>query len=81
MKYKYYDYLYFIRLYDSLEMVKISQHSSDQIQFIEYHKKEQNESLNQFKEKNSSRPIQNSSLNTEQLGQYGSFWPSFSVLA
>ena len=31
-------------------MVKISQHAFDQIQFIKYHKKEQNESLNQFKE-------------------------------
>ena len=57
-------------------MVKISQHAFDQIQFIKYHKKEQNESLNQFKEK------QLNSANTEQLGQYRKpYWPSFCVFA
>ena len=73
-------------------MVKIIQHAFDQVQFIKYHKKEQNESLNQFKEKKTN------SANTEQLGQYrkklgqdGSYsywpgffflyWPSFCILA
>ena len=45
-------------------MVKISQHAFDQIQLIKYHKKEQNESLNQFKEKKWTRPIQNNSANS-----------------
>ena len=45
-------------------MVKISQHAFDQIQLIKYHKKEENESLNQFKENKLN------SANTEQLGQY-----------
>ena len=49
-------------------MVKISQHTFDQIQFLKYHKKEQNESLNQFKEKNLTLPIQTTSANTEKLG-------------
>ena len=73
-------------------MVKISQHAFDQIQFIKYHKKEQNESLNQFKEEKKyelsqyrkTRPIQKNSANTEKLGQYGRvflYWPSFSILA
>ena len=56
-------------------MVKINQHAFDQIQFIKYHKKEQNKSLNQFKEKKLN------SANTEQLGQYRKTRPIRVVLA
>ena len=41
-----------------------------------YHMKEENESLNPFIGKKKVN-----SANTEKLGQYESYWPSFSVLA
>ena len=62
-------------MHDSLEMVKISQHTFDQIQFLKYHKKEQNESLNQFKEKKFNL------ANTDQIGQYRKTRPKQVVLA
>ena len=39
-----------------------------------YHMKEENKSLNPFVGKNVN------SASTEKLGQYESYWPSFSVL-
>ena len=56
-------------------MVKISQYAFDQIQFIKYHRKEENRSLNEFIEKTLN------SANTEKLGQYRKSRPIRVVLA
>ena len=69
-------------------MVKISQHAFDQIQFIKYHKKEQNESLNQFKEEKKyelsqyrkTRPIQKNSANTAAFFCIGRVFPYWHIM-
>ena len=70
-------------------MVKISQYAFDQIQFIKYHRKEEN-SLNQFIENKIERSqIQKNSASTEKtantgrIGRVCLYWPSFffSILA
>ena len=69
-----------ILLHNSLEMVKISQHAFDQIQFIKDHKYEQNESLTNLKK---IKKIKNNSANTENAywPNFFLYWPSFFILA
>ena len=59
-------------------MVKISQHAFDQIQFIKYHKKEQNESLTNLKQKKNKLGQYRTSW---PIGRVFLYWPSFSIFA